>query len=52
MEGSAFSLRKIIEKDDKIFQDIKKDAEKNTYKFSKNKRINFPWEVLIASAEK
>jgi len=29
----------------------KKDAEKNSREFLKNKMVNFPWEVLIESAE-
>ena len=34
----------------KIVSAIKKDAEKNILPFIKNKKIIFPWDVLIATA--
>jgi ubiquinone/menaquinone biosynthesis C-methylase UbiE len=34
----------------KIVNAIKKDAEKNTVQFIKNGKIEFPWDILIATA--
>jgi hypothetical protein len=52
MEVTANSIRKIIEQDNTKFLKIKDDAEKNSIKFLSNNKIIFPWNVLIASAEK
>jgi ubiquinone/menaquinone biosynthesis C-methylase UbiE len=34
----------------KVVNAIKKDAEKNTVQFTKNEKIEFPWDVFIATA--
>ncbi len=34
----------------KVVNAIKKDAEKNTAQFIKNEKIEFPWDILIATA--
>jgi ubiquinone/menaquinone biosynthesis C-methylase UbiE len=53
MNSTANSIwPKIKDKGIKIENKIKNDAEKNTTPFIKNEKIEFPWDVLIATAYK
>jgi len=53
MNSTANSIwPKIKTKGTEIVIAIKKEAEKNTFPFIKNEKIEFPWDVLIATAYK
>ncbi|MBI3622706.1 methyltransferase domain-containing protein [Candidatus Pacearchaeota archaeon] len=53
MNSTANSIwPKIKTKGTEIVNAIKKEAEKNTSQFIKNEKIEFPWDVLIATAYK
>ena len=53
MNSTANSIwPKIKTKGIGIVNAIKKEAEKNTASFIKNEKIEFPWDVLIATAYK
>jgi ubiquinone/menaquinone biosynthesis C-methylase UbiE len=53
MNSTANSIwPKIKNKGTEIVNIIKKEAEKNTSLFIKNEKIEFPWDVLIATAYK
>lgn len=53
MNSTANSIRpKITAKGNEIVNAIKTEAEQNTLPFIKNEKIEFPWDVLIATAYK
>jgi len=53
MNSTANSIwSKIKTKGIEIVDMIKKEAEQNTFPFIKNEKIEFPWDVLIATAYK
>ncbi|MGI0027387.1 MAG: class I SAM-dependent methyltransferase [Nitrosopumilaceae archaeon] len=53
MNSTANSIwPKIKTKGTEVVNAIKKEAEKNTLAFIKNEKIEFPWDVLIATASK
>lgn len=54
MSSTANSIRDVIKsKGNDIFNNIKKESEENTKKYTNSQGlINFPWEILIATAYK
>ena len=53
MNSTANSIwPKIKTRGSELVNAIKKEAEKNTAQFIKNEKIDFPWDVLIATANK
>jgi ubiquinone/menaquinone biosynthesis C-methylase UbiE len=51
MESAAASMRSRIESlDPSVYSAIKREAESGAGRYVRNGRIEFPWEVLIASA--
>jgi ubiquinone/menaquinone biosynthesis C-methylase UbiE len=49
---TANSIRKRIEQDESILSTIKSQAGQRALAFTENGKITFPWDVLIATAEK
>jgi ubiquinone/menaquinone biosynthesis C-methylase UbiE len=52
LSTTANAIRKKIEQDKSKLADIKTGASKRALAFTKNGKITFPWDVLIATAEK
>lgn len=49
---TANSIRKRIEQDESILYTIKSQAGQRALAFTENGKVTFPWDVLIATAEK
>lgn len=51
LSTTAASIRSKIDSDPQVLQTIKEEAQERAARFTKNGAIDFPWEVLVATAK-